>query len=190
MKNKTLIGFLVSAILAVGLVGCTTEPVPLKHDYGVVTSGDFTFMNQGVQTYSWHPSSEQAYLSKNYDKTEVTDIVRSAIENHLAKKGYQLASNGVHGDMVIGFGLAEESELSDQSILNKLNLSTGVPFYNEQGKKAEKGSLYVVFLLPNSAIIQWQALAQSGIQGGLTHSQLDQRISSFVDRLFRDIPNR
>ena len=190
MKNKCLGGLLASVTLAVSLMGCTTEPTPMKHDFGVVTSGDFTFMNQGVQTYSWHPSSEQAYLSKNYDKTEVTDIVRSAIEDHLTQKGYRLANNGAQGDVVIGFGLAQESELSDQAILNRLNLSTGVPFYNEKGKKAEKGSLYIVFLLPNSAVIQWQALAQSGIQGGLTHSQLDQRISSFVDRLFRDIPNR
>ncbi len=190
MKNKNLSGFLVGAILAVGLAGCTTEPVPSRHDFGVVTSGDFTFMENGVQTYSWHPSSEQVYLSKNYDKTEVTDIVRSAIADHLVQKGYRQANVGAQGDVVIGFGLAEESELSDQAILNRLNLSTGVPFYNDRGKKAEKGSLYIVFLLPNSTVIQWQTLAQSGIQSGLTHSELDQRISGIIDKLFRDIPNR
>ncbi len=43
--------------------------------------------------------------------------------------------------MVVGFGLAEESELNDNSIFDAVQLSTGVPFYDGKGKLAEKGTL-------------------------------------------------
>lgn len=178
------------ALMAVGLTACTTQEQPAAHDYGVVTSGDFEFMKDGVTTYSWHPQSEQVYLSQKYDETLVTDMVRDAIEEQLSEKGYRLEQDGSIGDVVVGFGLAEESELNDNSIFNAVQLSTGVPFYDGKGKLAEKGSLYIVFSVPNSEMIQWRALAQSGIQPQLESGESKQRISGFVEMLFRRMPER
>ncbi|MEZ9477503.1 DUF4136 domain-containing protein [Vibrio splendidus] len=178
------------ALIAIGLTACTTQEMPLTHNYGVVTSGDFEFMENGVTTYSWHPESEQVYLSQKYDETVVTDLVRDAIEDQLATKGYQLNQNGAVGDVVVGFGLAEESELNDDSIFDAIKLSTGVPFYDGDGKVAEKGSLYIAFFVPNSQVVQWQALAQSGIQPDLEPSESKQRITGFVEMLFRRMPER
>ena len=178
------------ALMMVGLTACTTQEQPAVHDYGVVTSGDFEFMKNGVTTYSWHPRSEQVYLSQKYDETVVTDMVRVAIEDQLSAKGYSLEQGGGIGDVVVGFGLAEESELNDNSIFDAVQLSTGVPFYDGKGKLAEKGSLYIVFSVPNSEVIQWRALAQSGIQPKLEAGESKQRISGFVEMLFRHMPQR
>nr|WP_202601766.1 hypothetical protein [Vibrio toranzoniae] len=93
-------------------------------------------------------------------------------------------------DVVVGFGLAEESELNDESIFDAIKLSTGVPFYNDEGKLAEKGSLYIAFFVPNSEIVQWQALAQSGIQNDIEPSESKQRITGFIEMLFRRMPTR
>ncbi len=177
------------ALVAIGLTACTTQEVPQTHNYGVVTNGDFEFMKHGVQTYSWHPESEQVYLSQKYDETVVTDLVRDAIQEQLSSKGYHLKQDGV-GDVVVGFGLAEESELNDESIFDAIKLSIGVPFYDGEGKVAEKGSLYIAFFVPNSEVVQWQALAQSGIQPDLEPSESKQRITGFVEMLFRRIPER
>ncbi len=177
------------AILAVGLTACTSQEVPPSHSYGVVTSGDFDFMKNGVVTYSWHPESEKVYLSQKYDETVVTDLVRESIQEQLSIKGYQLKQEGV-GDVVVGFGLAEESELNDESIFDAIQLSTGVPFYDGEGKVAEKGSLYIAFFVPNSQVVQWQALAQSGIQPDLEPSESKQRITGFIEMLFRRMPER
>ncbi|WP_017631815.1 DUF4136 domain-containing protein [Vibrio sp. 624788] len=178
------------ALIAIGLTACTTQEMPPTHNYGVVTSGDFEFMEHGVTTYSWHPESEQVYLSQKYDETVVTDLVRDAIEVQLATKGYQLNQNGAVGDVVVGFGLAEESELNDDSIFDAIKLSTGVLFYDGDGKVAEKGSLYIAFFVPNSQVVQWQALAQSGIQPDLEPSESKQHITGFVEMLFRRMPER
>jgi hypothetical protein len=177
------------ALMAIGLTACTTQEIPPTHNYGVVTSGDFEFMKHGVMTYSWHPESEQVYLSQKYDETVVTDLVRESIQEQLSNKGYQLKQDGV-GDVVVGFGLAEESELNDESIFDAIKLSTGVPFYDGEGKVAEKGSLYIAFFVPNSEVVQWQALAQSGIQTDLEPSERKQRATGFVEMLFRRIPER
>ncbi|MGR5388453.1 DUF4136 domain-containing protein [Vibrio crassostreae] len=177
------------ALMAIGLTACTTQEIPPTHNYGVVTSGDFDFMKHGVLTYSWHPDSEQVYLSQKYDETVVTDLVRDAIQEQLSSKGYQLKQDGV-GDVVVGFGLAEESELNDESIFDAIKLSTGVPFYDGEGKVAEKGSLYIAFFVPESEVVLWQALAQSGIQPDLEPSESKQRITGFIDMLFRRMPER
>ncbi|MEZ8036728.1 DUF4136 domain-containing protein [Vibrio crassostreae] len=177
------------ALMAIGLTACTTQEIPPTHNYGVVTSGDFDFMKHGVLTYSWHPESEQVYLSQKYDETVVTDLVRDAIQEQLSSKGYQLKQDGV-GDVVVGFGLAEESELNDESIFDAIKLSTGVPFYDGEGKVAEKGSLYIDFFVPESEVVLWQALAQSGIQPDLEPSESKQRITGFIDMLFRRMPER
>ncbi|CAK1778071.1 DUF4136 domain-containing protein [Vibrio crassostreae] len=177
------------ALIAIGLTACTTQELPPTHNYGVVTSGDFEFMKYGVMTYSWHPESEQVYLSQKYDETVVTDLVRESIQEQLSNKGYQLKQDGV-GDVVVGFGLAEESELNDESIFDAIKLSTGVPFYDGEGKVAEKGSLYIAFFVPNSEVVQWQALAQSGIQTDLEPSERKQRATGFVEMLFRRMPER
>lgn len=176
------------ALIAIGLTACTTNETTPTHNYGVVTSGDFDFMKHGVVTYSWHPESEQVYLSEKYDKTVVTDLVREAIKEQLSLKGYQLKSGA--GDVVVGFGLAEESERNDESIFDAIQLSTGVPFYSDDGKVSEKGSLYIAFFVPNSEVIQWQALAQSGIQPNLEPSESKQRVMGFVEMLFRRMPER
>ncbi|MEZ9189549.1 DUF4136 domain-containing protein [Vibrio sp. 10N.286.52.F8] len=177
------------ALMAIGLTACSTQEIPPTHNYGVVTSGDFSFMKHGVMTYSWHPESEKVYLSQKYDETVVTDLVRDSIQEQLSSKGYQLKQDGV-GDVVVGFGLAEESELNDESIFDAIKLSTGVPFYDGEGKVAEKGSLYIAFFVPNSEVVQWQALAQSGIQPDLEPSESKQRITGFVEMLFRRMPER
>lgn len=177
------------ALMAIGLTACSTQEIPPTHNYGVVTSGDFDFMKHGVMTYSWHPESEKVYLSQKYDETVVTDLVRDSIQEQLSSKGYQLKQDGV-GDVVVGFGLAEESELNDESIFDAIKLSTGVPFYDGEGKVAEKGSLYIAFFVPNSEVVQWQALAQSGIQPDLEPSESKQRITGFVEMLFRRMPER
>ncbi|KAA8679403.1 DUF4136 domain-containing protein [Vibrio gigantis] len=177
------------ALIAVGLTACTTQEIQPTHNYGVVTSGDFDFMKYGVMTYSWHPESEKVYLSQKYDETVITDSVRDSIQQQLSSKGYQLKQNGV-GDVVVGFGLAEESELNDESIFDAIKLSTGVPFYDGEGKVAEKGSLYIAFFVPNSQVVQWQALAQSGIQPDLEPNESKQRITGFVEMLFRRMPER
>jgi len=42
-------------LMSIGLTACMTQEQLPVHDYGVVTSGDFEFMKNGVMTYSWHP---------------------------------------------------------------------------------------------------------------------------------------
>ncbi|WP_122081034.1 DUF4136 domain-containing protein [Vibrio coralliirubri] len=187
--TKSIKKVVLLALMAIGLTACSTQEIPPTHNYGVVTSGDFDFMKHGVMTYSWHPESEKVYLSQKYDETVVTDLVRDSIQEQLSSKGYQLKQDGV-GDVVVGFGLAEESELNDESIFDAIKLSTGVPFYDGEGKVAEKGSLYIAFFVPNSEVVQWQALAQSGIQPDLEPSESKQRITGFVEMLFRRMPER
>ena len=74
-------------LMTIGLTASTTQDQLPVHDYGVVTSGDFEFMTNGVKTYSWHPQSEQVYLSKKYNETVVTDMVRDAIQEQQTEKG-------------------------------------------------------------------------------------------------------
>ncbi|CAK1707272.1 hypothetical protein VCRA2112O187_10870001 [Vibrio crassostreae] len=50
--------------------------------------------------------------------------------------------------------------------------------------------MYIAFFVPNSEVVQWQALAQSGIQTDLEPSERKQRATGFVEMLFRRMPER
>lgn len=170
------------------LTACTTQVPVIQHDYGIVTSGDFNFMKSNVRTYSWHPNSERSYLSDEVDSPAVTEMVRNAITHEMAQRGYQLQPSSKVGDMIVGFGLASESVLQDKTIFEYTNLSTGVPFYDENGKPAEKGSLYLVFYTPNVTHPQWQTLAQSGIEQGLSVEKRQERVTHYISMILRDVP--
>jgi len=177
-----------SAALAGLLMACTTAVPVESHDYGMVTSGDFSFMNQSVRTYSWHPNSERAYLSSDLDSAEVTKMVKMAIESEMNLRGYRLQNGQREGDVIIGFGLAEESVLKDSTIFDYTKLSTGIPFYDKDGNKVEKGSLYMVMYRPNMTQPLWQTLAQSGIEQGLARDQRQERITTYISMILRDLP--
>lgn len=178
----------ISISLAGMLAACmTTVPVD-SHDYGMVTSGDFSFMNKNVKTYSWHPNSERAYLANDIDSTEVTDMVKKAIETEMHLRGYRLQNGQRAGDVIIGFGLAEESVLKDSTIFDYTKLSTGIPFYDKNGNKVDKGSLYMVMYRPNMTQPLWQTLAQSGIEQGLAKQQRKERITTYISMILRDLP--
>ena len=174
--------------LSLSLLACTTVEKPRVNDYGVVTSGDFTFMEKGINTYSWHSTSNRAYLSSKYNQTQVTELVRQSIQQELSAHGFQLKGNNAVGDMVVGFGLTEESVLSDEQIYEAIKLSTGVPFYDGDGKLAEKGSLYIFFMVPNNASPQWQAFAQAAIKDDYDIGESESRVDYFIKMLFKNMP--
>ncbi|MGF1755284.1 DUF4136 domain-containing protein [Vibrio makurazakiensis] len=179
-------------IITVGLVllltACTTQEARDKHDYGMVTSGDFTFLEQGVKTYSWHPNSERAYLPSEFNSSEITEMVRNSIESEMNIRGYRLRNDSGEGDVIIGFGLAAESVLRDSTIFDHTKLSTGVPFYDKDGKLAEKGSLYIVMYRPNMAAPQWQTLTQSGIEPNLSLESTEKRLETYIEMILRGVP--
>ena len=175
--------------LSLSLLACTTVEKPRVNDYGVVTSGDFTFMEKGIKTYSWHSTSNKAYLSSKYNQTQVTDLVRQSIQKELSAHGFQLKENNVVGDMVVGFGLTEESILSDEQIFEAIKLSTGVPFYDGDGKLAEKGSMYIFIMVPNNAVPQWQAFAQAALKDGNEIGETKNRLDHFINKLFKNLPH-
>jgi len=53
--TKSIKTAVLMTLMSIGLTACMTQEQLPVHDYGVVTSGDFEFMKNGVMTYSWHP---------------------------------------------------------------------------------------------------------------------------------------
>ncbi|GEA51909.1 hypothetical protein VIN01S_27130 [Vibrio inusitatus NBRC 102082] len=171
------------------LSACVTSTPERENNFavGVVSSGDFQFISKNMSTYAWHPNSGKAFIEEKDQEQSLRQVFDKAIENELAKKGYFRVELSQSPDFVVGYGLALESQLSDDMLFSKTQLSTGIPaddFHNSD----EKGSL-VIFMF-NFPLLEpkWRALAQSGADLERDPEEHQQQISRYVDTILREMP--
>ncbi len=180
----------ISALLAsAALTACVTSPVENENNFaiGVVISGDFQFIPAGAKTYAWHPQSGVTYVDGSVDKKTLRHMFNDAIENTLAQKGYVRVTMEQSPNFVVGYGLAVESELSDEEIFTKTQLSTGIP--TADFKEDEKGTLFIAMYNYPLLEPKWKALAQSGAKAEHDPEHSERRINSYVDTVLRDMPS-
>ncbi|CAM4107332.1 DUF4136 domain-containing protein [Vibrio neonatus] len=171
-------------VFALFLSACTTTP---QHNnnfaIGIVSSGDFQFIQSGAKTYAWHPKSGQAYIDEDADKSSVQNMFNEAIGKSLAEKGYIRVPMSQQPHFIVGYGVAIESELSDDEIFNKTHLATGIPA-EDFGNSEQKGTIVIAMYSYPLMELRWRSLAQAGAeQERDTH-----QIKGYVDSMLKEMP--
>lgn len=180
----------ISALLAgVALTACVTTTVENENNFaiGVVTSGDFQFIRANAHTYAWHPDSGKTFLEADMDKKTIRHMFNEAIQRNLAEKGYVRVNLNQSPDFVVGYGVAIESQLSDDELFNKVHMSTGIPaddFHNGE----EKGSLLIAMFNYPLLETKWKALAQSGADAERDPEHSEKKIQDYVNTVLKDMP--
>lgn len=170
------------------LMSCVqTTQDEAQPEYGVIVVGQPSYFSH-VKTFSWHPVAAKAFLDSNNSGRKALRVYKEAIENELMDKGYQYlhASNT---DVVVGFGLAQESQLSDETLYRGTSLSTGVETFYYDNKEAEKGSVYIVFYGRNLNIPDWRVLAQGAMATKFDEEERINRAKQVVSMMLRKVPN-
>ncbi|WP_261817708.1 DUF4136 domain-containing protein [Vibrio gallicus] len=174
-------------IATLTLTACVTSTPEHENNFsiGVVISGDFQFIPTHAKTYAWHPDSGKTYINKDMNQDELRKVFNHAIEKTLADKGYIRVDIANTPQFIVGYGLAIESQLSDDELFAKTQLSTGIPAQDFKGSD-EKGTLFIALFDYPMLTPKWKALAQSGAASGKSGQK--QRIEDYVTTVLRDLP--
>ncbi len=182
--------YLMSVLCSVLLVGCvsSTHTVPPSNNVSLLTTGDLSFLSHQSQRFAIHPSISQAYITDKLDSAQLTTQIESAIVTQMVKKGYIQVSYTQSPDLLVGFGLATETQLSDQEILSKIGLSAGLVTADVDSEKFEKGSVVVALFSPNQPLPKWKVLAQGMTEIERSDDSRQQRIDKLMQSMLRSIP--
>ncbi|GAD79908.1 DUF4136 domain-containing protein [Vibrio ezurae] len=168
------------------LSACTTTTPQQSNNFaiGIVSSGDFQFIPSGAKTYAWHPQSGQAYIDENADKASVQSMFNQAIGQSLAEKGYIRVPMSHQPNFIVGYGVAIESELSDDELFNKTHLATGIPA-QDFGDSDQKGTIVIAMYTYPLMELRWHSLAQAGAKP----SREVEHIKGYVDSILKEMPS-
>ncbi|SON52968.1 DUF4136 domain-containing protein [Vibrio tapetis] len=182
--------FLALALSSIFLSGCTQTTIePTLPSFGIIVVGQDSFFNGG-QTFSWHKKSGKAFIGDDELERKILSTYQKAIEAELTSKGYHFVDDQSSG-MKVAFGIARESELSDQTLFSRTQLDTGINSYGVDNKKAdEKGTIYIAFFRGQSNTPQWKVLAQGGYDPDSNHADIESRSTKLMTMLLNRVPKR
>ncbi|WP_076539869.1 DUF4136 domain-containing protein [Shewanella sp. UCD-KL21] len=180
------------SVLAVLLAACTSKPAPDIHaptSITMVTTGDLTTITANAKTFAWHPTMFTVHTNNKLDDEELIRHMRQSITKIMDKKGYSLVDESQFPNIVVGFGMTLESEMSDQEILEKAGLVAGLSTEGVDDE-FEKGSVLVAVFSPQSQQPIWRVLAQGFTDTDKPVKNREQRFDKLTTMMLSAIPAR
>ncbi|MEZ9595194.1 DUF4136 domain-containing protein [Shewanella sp. 10N.261.52.F9] len=153
----------------------------------MVISGDLSALNTRSKSFAWHPTMFAVHASDEVDSEAVVKHMQKAITKVMQDKGYHLAQAHETPSVLVGYGLALESEMSDKEILKKAGLVAGLSTAGVDDKY-EKGSVLVALFNPNSPMPIWRVLAQGFAELDKSPEQREQRFERLLSSMLKPVP--
>ncbi|MFC1503611.1 DUF4136 domain-containing protein [Pseudomonadota bacterium] len=154
----------------------------------MVKTGNLSLLPTESKRFSWHPTLLKVYVSDDADAEKLVKHMQNAITKLMESRGYQLVPITDSPSVLVGFGLALESEMSDKEILNRAGLMVGLSTVGVDRNQYEKGSVLVAIFLPEQVLPLWRVLAQGLTDLKRSDEEREQRIDQIMARILKSIP--
>ncbi|MGX9461737.1 DUF4136 domain-containing protein [Shewanella sp. A14] len=183
LRNLSQVLFVLSIVM---LTGCTTDGVSTTptNRITMVASGDLSTLSKA---YAWHGSMFVVDTANKMDEEALRKQLISSVNKLMANKGYQLVSINDSPQMIVGFGMALESEMSDTEILAKVGLVPGL-YTQNINDDYEKGSVLIAFFSPGVKLPFWRVLAQGFTEPARIVEEREARFDALTKMMLNDIP--
>jgi len=182
---KQIIPFILMLVLA----GCTTTEYAKITPVTKIVTGDLTNFPQ-QHTFAWYPSHSKTFLPDSANKALFTEYTKDAITQIMQDKGYTLVPEPQQADFLVGYGLAIESELSDEEIFDKVGNTVGLVLNHLDPTKFQKGSALIAFYQPLTLQPQWQVLAQGIAKNKASAQARKDNIFAVMHSMLNQVPAR
>jgi len=183
---KQIIPFILMFVLA----GCTTTEYVKITPLTKIVTGELTNFAQQQNTFAWYPSHSKTFLPDSANKKLFTEYTQGAITKIMQDKGYTLVDEPQQADFLIGYGLAIESELSDEEIFDKVGNTVGLVLNHLDPTKFQKGSALIAFYQPQTLLPQWQVLAQGIAKNKVSNQEREKNIYAVMYSMLNKVPAR
>jgi len=181
---------LIPLILMFILAGCTTTEYSNSNRLTKIVTGDLTHFPQQNSTFAWYPNHSKTYLPDSANKVLFTRYTTNAITRIMQDKGYTLVDDIQQADFIIGYGLAIESELSDDEIFDKVGTTVGLSLNHLDPEQFQKGSAFIAFYQPQTLQPEWQVLAQGIAKNNTSEQARKHSIYAVMLSMLNQVPSR
>lgn len=154
----------------------------------MVTTGDLGFISGKNASFAWHPSLANIVAGERIDSDKAIQNMRVALTQVMESKGYHLVPLDQSPDLLLGFGLALESEMSDKDILKKAGLVPGLSTAGVDSDQYEKGSVLVAVFTPMQLQPAWRVLAQGFTDFEQSGEERQQRFDALIALMLGSLP--
>ncbi|MEC4726952.1 DUF4136 domain-containing protein [Shewanella sp. D64] len=172
------------------LSACTVSEVmvPTSHRTTMVATGDLGFLSPQTRDFAWHPTLAKVIADDRVDNDTVIKNMQFSLKKVMEAKGYRLVSNQYSPALLVGFGVALSSDMSDSEILNKAGLVPGLSTFGVDMEKYEKGSVLVALFNPKFPEPVWRALGQGFTDFEKDGAERQQGVNDFVSIMLISVP--
>ncbi|MFT5808149.1 MAG: hypothetical protein ACI9LG_002450 [Moritella dasanensis] len=177
-------------ILMFMLTGCTTTEYVTTTPITKIITGDLTHFAQQQRTFAWYPGQSKTFLPDSVNATLLTEYTEAAIAKIMQDKGYTFIDDAQQADFLVGYGLAIESELSDEEIFDKVGNTVGLVLSHDQATEFQKGSALIAFYKPQILQPQWQVLAQGIAKNKASTQARKNNIYAVMHSMLNKVPTR
>ena len=179
------------SLVAMFLSGCASnetsiEPVPSR--ITMVTSGDLDLLSANAKSFSWHPTMFTVHSANKLNDEELIRHMRKSITKIMEAKGYHFVEANDSPSILVGFGMAIESEMSDKEIMKRAGLVAGLSTKGVDDDY-EKGSVIVALFNPIRNQPVWKVLAQGFTDKDKPIEDREQRFDKLTGMMLNSIPN-
>ncbi|WP_394133011.1 DUF4136 domain-containing protein [Shewanella maritima] len=178
-----------AVLVTVLTMGCaqTTETDTAQSRLTMVISGDAAILSNDNALLGWHPTMFTIHTDSEQEEAEIQRHMRASLTKIMQQKGYRFANSNESANVLIGFGLALESQMSDAEILERAGLVAGLSTHGVDDK-FEKGSVMVALFSPMQQQPVWRVLAQGFTNPNAKLTDREQRFDELALKMLHNIP--
>lgn len=136
------------------------------------------------QRFAWMPGAERYYDDPRVKDQTIKPMLENAIQQTLINSGYQYIQDPQWADFLVGYLVALESELDDQTIAKLYGNTPGLPLQSTEDY--EKGTLVVDIVDGLTKQSVWRGALQAAVTFDVEHSVRQQRVTAAVETLLNN----
>ena len=136
------------------------------------------------QRFAWMPGAERYFDDPRVKDQTIKPVLESAIQQTLINSGYQYMQDPQRADFLVGYLVALESELDDQTIAKLYGNTPGLPL--QSTGDYEKGTLIVDIVDGVTRQSVWRGALQAAVTFDVEHSVRQQRVTAAVETLLNN----
>lgn len=136
------------------------------------------------QRFAWMPGAERYFDDPRVKDQTIKPMLEKSIQQTLINSGYHYMPDPQRADFLVGYLVALESELDDQTIAKLYGNTPGLPLQSTEDY--EKGTLIVDIVDGVTRQSVWRGALQAAVTFDVEHSVRQQRVTAAVETLLNN----
>jgi len=184
--------FLPVLLLFSSLLGCTTE-TKVSSRFSSMAPAVLSVTEPGTKIpaqarFAWLPESLEFHATPRLQGAKIDSMVEEAIRQSVQRRNYQMQDNAAGADYLLAYVAGLESDLDDNTIMQRFGIVPGITASTTNTQTMEKGTLVIYAVDARSGKNIWRSALQIMVTLKMDDAVRQPRINAAVESMFATLP--